>query len=91
MAASTIILTVLVAIPLGTLAAYKAGSWIDKFVMVFSVAGFSIPVFVLGYILVYFFAIRGSSVSRNPSPTMLTDITVIPKATPGKNIIHGHS
>ncbi|MGB0634364.1 MAG: ABC transporter permease [Paracoccaceae bacterium] len=58
LAASTIILTVLVAIPLGTLAAYKAGSWIDKFVMVFSVAGFSIPVFVLGYILVYFFAME---------------------------------
>lgn len=58
MAATTIILTILVAVPLGTLAAYKAGSWVDKFVMVFSVAGFSIPVFVLGYILVYIFAME---------------------------------
>ena len=58
LAATTIILTILVAIPLGTLAAYKAGSWVDKFVMIFSVAGFSIPVFVLGYILVYIFAME---------------------------------
>lgn len=53
LALSTITFTVLVAVPLGTLAAYKAGSWIDRFVMLFSVAGFSVPVFVLGYILIY--------------------------------------
>ena len=58
LAVTTILLTVFVAIPLGTLAAYKAGSWVDKFVMIFSVAGFSIPVFVLGYILVYIFAME---------------------------------
>jgi len=55
---TTIIFTILVAVPLGTLAAWKAGSWIDRFVMVFSVAGFSVPVFVLGYILIYIIAIK---------------------------------
>ena len=57
LAASTIIFSVIVAVPLGTIAAYKSGSWIDRFVMFFSVGGFSIPVFVLGYILIYFFSL----------------------------------
>ncbi|MEM8646688.1 MAG: ABC transporter permease [Pseudomonadota bacterium] len=55
---TTIIFTVLVAVPLGTIAAWKAGSWIDRAVMVFSVAGFSVPVFVLGYILIYVISIK---------------------------------
>ncbi|MEZ5850376.1 MAG: ABC transporter permease [Hyphomicrobiaceae bacterium] len=54
----TIVLTVLIAVPLGTLAAYKQGGWIDRIVMGFSVLGFSIPVFVVGYLLIYVFAIR---------------------------------
>ncbi|HZD26683.1 MAG TPA: ABC transporter permease [Alphaproteobacteria bacterium] len=58
LAAVTLIITILVAIPLGVLAAYKHGSWIDRTVMGFSVAGFSIPVFVLGYLLIYIFAIE---------------------------------
>jgi peptide/nickel transport system permease protein len=54
----TISLTVLIAIPLGTLAAYLHGSWIDRIVMGFSVLGFSVPVFVVGYILIYVFAVK---------------------------------
>jgi peptide/nickel transport system permease protein len=54
----TIALTVLIAVPLGTLAAYKHGTWIDRFVMGFSVLGFSVPVFVVGYILIYVFAVQ---------------------------------
>ncbi|WP_282604477.1 ABC transporter permease [Pelagibius sp. Alg239-R121] len=50
---TTIIFTVVVAVPLGTLAAWKSGSLIDRFVMLFSVGGFSVPVFVLGYIMIY--------------------------------------
>lgn len=54
----TIVLTVLVAVPLGTLAAWRHGGWLDRALMGFSVLGFSIPVFVLGYLLVYFFALK---------------------------------
>ncbi|MBU2531954.1 MAG: ABC transporter permease [Alphaproteobacteria bacterium] len=54
----TIVLTILIAVPLGTLAAYLQGSWIDRMVMGFSVLGFSIPVFVVGYILIYLFAVQ---------------------------------
>ncbi len=53
---STITFAVLVAVPLGTIAAWRSGSLLDRFVMLFSVAGFSVPVFVLGYILVYVLA-----------------------------------
>ena len=58
LALCTITFTVLVAVPLGTIAAYKAGSAIDRFVMLFSVAGFSVPVFVLGYILIYILSMQ---------------------------------
>jgi peptide/nickel transport system permease protein len=54
----TILITVVVAVPLGTLAAYRHGSWLDRVVMGFSVAGFSIPVFVLGYLLIWIFAVE---------------------------------
>jgi peptide/nickel transport system permease protein len=54
----TILLTILIAVPLGTLAAYLQGTWIDRMVMGFSVLGFSVPVFVVGYILIYLFAVQ---------------------------------
>jgi peptide/nickel transport system permease protein len=57
LALTTIIFSILVAVPLGTIAAFRAGSWMDRLVMLFSVGGFSIPVFVLGYILIYYFSI----------------------------------
>lgn len=50
---TTIVFSVAVAVPLGAIAAWKAGSLIDRFVMLFSIAGFSVPVFVLGYMLIY--------------------------------------
>lgn len=58
LAALAMIITILVALPLGMIAAYKHGSWIDRVVMGFSVLGFSVPVFVLGYLLIYVFAIQ---------------------------------
>jgi peptide/nickel transport system permease protein len=58
LATSTILLTVLVAVPLGVIAAYKHGTLADRLVMAFSVIGFSVPTFVLGYLLIYLFAIR---------------------------------
>jgi peptide/nickel transport system permease protein len=57
LATLTILLAVAVAIPLGTLAASRAGSWLDRSVMGFSVLGFSAPVFVVGYVLIYVFCV----------------------------------
>ncbi len=54
----TLVISVLVAVPLGVIAAARAGSWIDRAVMAFSVAGFSVPVFVLAYILISVFSIE---------------------------------
>ncbi len=54
----TIVLAIIVAVPLGVVAAWKHGSWIDRFVMGLSVLGFSVPVFVVGYILIQIFAIE---------------------------------
>jgi peptide/nickel transport system permease protein len=56
-AIATIILSIIVAVPLGVLAAWKHGTWIDRFVMGLSVLGFSVPVFVIGYVLIEVFAI----------------------------------
>lgn len=58
LALGTVVLAVLVAVPLGTLAAWRLGGWLDRLLSGFSVAGFSIPVFVIGYLLIYLFAIR---------------------------------
>jgi peptide/nickel transport system permease protein len=55
---ATLTVSILVAIPMGVLAAWRAGSWIDRVVMVFAVLSFSVPVFVLAYLLIYVFAIR---------------------------------
>src|ERR1700682_4739097 len=54
---ATLIVSITAAIPMGVLAAWKAGRWVDRVVMVFAVMGFSVPVFVLAYILIYIFAI----------------------------------
>jgi peptide/nickel transport system permease protein len=53
-----IVFAVSVAIPLGVLAAWKHGSWVDQAVMVLAVFGFSTPVFVVGYLLAYVFALQ---------------------------------
>ena len=49
----TITIAVLLAVPLGVLAAWRFGSWLDRGLMGFSVLGFSIPVFVLAYLLIW--------------------------------------
>ncbi|MBU1440389.1 MAG: ABC transporter permease [Gammaproteobacteria bacterium] len=54
----TMLLTLLIAVPLGTLAAWRAGTWIDRAVMIFAVLAFSVPVFLVGYLLVYVFAVQ---------------------------------
>jgi peptide/nickel transport system permease protein len=54
----TVIFSIIVAIPLGVVAAWKHGSWIDRLVMLIAVFGFSAPVFVVGYLLAYVFALQ---------------------------------
>lgn len=51
------LISVSVGVPLGVIAAWKRGSWIDRVVMILAVSGFSMPVFWLGFVLVYVFAI----------------------------------
>jgi peptide/nickel transport system permease protein len=58
LALTTMLVAISVAITLGILAAWKAGSLLDRAVMALAVTGFSVPVFVVGYILVYFFALQ---------------------------------
>jgi len=53
----TLIVAVTTAVPLGVIAAYRHGLLLDRVVMGFSVMGFSLPTFVIGYCLIYIFAI----------------------------------
>ncbi|HSK92864.1 MAG TPA: ABC transporter permease [Candidatus Angelobacter sp.] len=55
---TTTLVTVALAVPIGVIAAWRAGSWIDRAVMTFAVLGFSFPVFVVGYILIFIFSIK---------------------------------
>jgi peptide/nickel transport system permease protein len=54
----TLILAVTIAVPMGVLAAWKQGTLLDRAVMGFAVLGFSVPVFVVGYLLAYVFALE---------------------------------
>jgi peptide/nickel transport system permease protein len=54
---STLLVAIVVAVPLGVVAAWKAGQWVDRAVMVFAVLSFSIPVFVLAYMLIFVFSL----------------------------------
>ncbi|CAB3828513.1 ABC transporter permease [Achromobacter mucicolens] len=58
LAVLTLVFTLLVAIPLGVLAAWRQGKLLDRAVMGFSVLGFSVPVFGTGYLLIWAFAIK---------------------------------
>ncbi|WP_326539538.1 ABC transporter permease [Pseudorhodoferax sp.] len=54
----TIVIAVLVAVPLGVLAAWRFGGWLDRTLMGFSVMGFSVPVFVLAYLLIWLVSLK---------------------------------
>jgi peptide/nickel transport system permease protein len=58
LAVSTLTLSILIAVPSGVWAAWRSGSRVDTALMVASVLGFSVPVFIVGYVLVDFFALR---------------------------------
>src|ERR1700710_519679 len=53
-----LVLTIVIAVPLGVVAAWKAGTLVDRAIMAFAVFGFSLPVFVVGYVLAYAFALE---------------------------------
>ncbi len=54
----TLIVSIALAVPMGVLAAWKHGTWIDRGIMMLAVFGFSVPVFVVGYLLAYVFALQ---------------------------------
>ncbi|MCF2870413.1 ABC transporter permease [Octadecabacter sp. G9-8] len=54
----TMVIAITIAVPLGVLAAWKHGSLIDRAIMLFAVLGFSVPVFVIGYVLAWTFALQ---------------------------------
>ncbi len=54
----TIVIAVAVAVPLGVLAAWRFGGWLDRALMAFSVLGFSVPVFVLAYVLIWLVSLK---------------------------------
>jgi len=58
LAICTLILAISMAVPLGVVAAWRRGGWIDRGVMGLAVLGFSVPTFVVGYVLIYLVAIQ---------------------------------
>lgn len=58
LALTTITFSILVAVPMGVIAAWARGTLTDRFVMTLAVLGFSVPVFVTGYALVYVFSLK---------------------------------
>ena len=58
LAAATLLFAVPIGLLLGVLAAWRAGGLVDRLAMLLSVAGFSLPGFVVGYLMIYIFAIK---------------------------------
>jgi peptide/nickel transport system permease protein len=58
LALTTLVVAVSIAVTLGVLAAWRVATLVDRAVMGFAVLGFSVPVFVVGYVLIYVFAIQ---------------------------------
>ncbi|MBY3490110.1 ABC transporter permease [Rhizobium laguerreae] len=52
------ILSVTVGVSFGVLAAWRTGGVVDRLLAAFAALGYSVPVFVIGYFLIYFFAIK---------------------------------
>ncbi|MGE0658495.1 MAG: ABC transporter permease [Reyranellaceae bacterium] len=55
---TVIVFSVILALPMGIAAAWYAGTWIDRSLMALAVLSFSLPVFVIGYGLVYAFSLQ---------------------------------
>ena len=53
-----ITLSIAIGVPIGVLAAWKVGTLVDRAVMLFAVLGFSIPVFWLGFLFIWAFAVQ---------------------------------
>lgn len=79
----TMIIAITLAIPLGVIAAWKVGTWIDRLVMTLAVFGFSVPVFVIGYLLILggsstlgWFPVQGYTSILDSVPGFLSHITL---------------
>jgi ABC-type dipeptide/oligopeptide/nickel transport system permease component len=70
-----LVFAVLVAVPLGILAATRPGSWIDHASRIITTAGVSLPVFFTGLLLVYIFYYR---LGIAPSPVGRLDVFLSP-------------
>ena len=55
---ATLIWVVLLGVPMGVVAAWRSGTWIDRSVMALAVVGFSFPSFVIAYCLIFVFAVK---------------------------------
>lgn len=58
LASLTLVFTLLIALPLGVFAAWKRDSWLDRTLMAASALGFSVPAFVVGYLLIWLFGLK---------------------------------
>ncbi|MCL4762895.1 MAG: ABC transporter permease [Burkholderiales bacterium] len=54
----TIGFAVVLAVPMGVVAAWKVGTWVDRAIMALAVLAFSLPVFLIGYLFMFGFAIE---------------------------------
>jgi peptide/nickel transport system permease protein len=68
------VISVLLGVPLGVLAAWKRGSAVDRVVMIVAVSGFSMPVFWLGFVLVYVFAMTAGWLPVQGYVSVTTDV-----------------
>ncbi len=58
LAVAALLLQLVIGVPLGVLAAFKRGKWVDGAIRIFGVVGHAVPAFWLGLILIIVFAVQ---------------------------------
>ncbi|MDP9275696.1 MAG: ABC transporter permease [Chloroflexota bacterium] len=58
LAVTALLLQLVIGVPLGVLAAFKRGKWVDGAIRIFGVVGHAVPAFWLGLILIIVFAVQ---------------------------------
>ncbi len=84
-----LLIEIVIGIPCGVIAAVRRNSFIDRFLMVFSIAGAAIPTFFLGIVLILIFAVQlhwlpaGGYVPIQEDPTAHFKAMILPALTLG--------
>ncbi|MBL1378070.1 ABC transporter permease [Zobellella iuensis] len=85
------VISMLVGVPIGTLAALRQGRWQDTLILTGTLVGYSIPVFWLGLLLVMFFSLNLGWLPVSGQLSLLYDISPVTGIMTIDSLLTDHS